>query len=38
MYIRETIKILDGLEMPDRVRADIYRNNALKLLRLNGDD
>ena len=38
MYIRETIKILDGLEMPDHVRADIYRNNALKLLRLNGDD
>ncbi len=39
MYIRETIKILDDLEMPDHVRADIYQNNAVKLLRLdsNGD-
>lgn len=35
MYIRETIKILDSLDISEADRATIYRGNALKLLNLN---
>jgi len=35
-YIRETIKILDALDVSEADRAKIYRENALKLLKLNG--
>jgi len=37
MYIRETIKILDGLDITDANREKIYRKNALKLLKLEDD-
>ena len=36
MYIRETIKILDDLDLSESDREKIYRGNALKLLNLNG--
>lgn len=36
MYIRETIKILDSLDISEEDREKIYRKNALKLLKLNG--
>jgi predicted TIM-barrel fold metal-dependent hydrolase len=36
MYIRETIKILDGLEISDTDREKIYWRNAEKLLKLKG--
>ena len=34
MYIRETIRILDALDIDDASRDAIYRGNAVKLLRL----
>jgi Predicted metal-dependent hydrolase of the TIM-barrel fold len=34
VYIRETIDIIDRLEMTDEVRAQIYAGNALALLKL----
>ena len=34
MYIRETIKIIDGLDISDADRDKIYRANAVKLLKL----
>jgi aminocarboxymuconate-semialdehyde decarboxylase len=34
MYIRETIKVLDGLDVSDEVKAKIYNGNAEKLLKL----
>lgn len=34
MYIRETIRILDALEVPDAVRRKIYAENAMRLLGL----
>ncbi|MEO3999526.1 amidohydrolase family protein [Mesorhizobium sp. CAU 1732] len=34
MYIRETIKILDSLDVSEEVRAKIYNGNATKLLGL----
>ncbi len=34
MYIRETIKILDELEISEQDRRKIYRDNAVKLLNL----
>ena len=34
LYIRETIRILDALEISDEVRAKIYHGNAEKLLKL----
>ena len=35
MYIRETIKIIDNLDVTEEVREKIYRGNATKLLKLN---
>ncbi|HEX9726628.1 MAG TPA: amidohydrolase family protein, partial [Vicinamibacteria bacterium] len=35
MYIRETIKVIDNLDVSDEVRARIYNGNAKKLLKLN---
>ena len=34
VYIRETIDIIDRLEIPDEVRGQIYAGNALALLKL----
>ena len=34
MYIRETIKIIDGLDLSEADRNRIYRGNAVKLLKL----
>jgi uncharacterized protein len=34
MYIRETIRIIDRLEIPDEERAKIYHRNAERLLKL----
>jgi aminocarboxymuconate-semialdehyde decarboxylase len=34
VYIRETIDIIDRLEITDEVRARIYAGNALALLQL----
>ena len=36
MYIRETIRILDELEIPEADRQKIYRDNAIALLKLDG--
>ncbi len=33
-YIRETIKILDNLDIPDESRQKIYQDNAVRLLKL----
>jgi aminocarboxymuconate-semialdehyde decarboxylase len=33
-YIRETIAVLDGLDLSDAERDQIYRGNAVKLLKL----
>jgi aminocarboxymuconate-semialdehyde decarboxylase len=35
MYIRETINVLDSLEIPETDREKIYRTNAVRLLKLN---
>jgi len=35
MYIRETIKIIDGLDISEEKRAAIYHGNAERLMRLN---
>jgi uncharacterized protein len=34
-YIRETIRILDSLDIPEEVRARIYEGNAKRMLRLS---
>ena len=34
MYIRETIRILDSLDVSDEVRRKLYQDNAVKLLGL----
>ncbi|MBU2357493.1 MAG: amidohydrolase, partial [Alphaproteobacteria bacterium] len=34
MYIRDTINILDRMEMSDATRQKIYQDNAVKLLGL----
>jgi aminocarboxymuconate-semialdehyde decarboxylase len=34
MYIRETIRILDNLDVSDEVRRKLYQGNAVKLLGL----
>jgi len=34
MYIRETLRVLDELELPEADRRKIYFENAEKLLRL----
>ncbi len=34
MYIRETIKILDNLDVSEEVRRKLYQDNAVKLLGL----
>ena len=36
MYIRQTIDIVDALDVSEQDREKIYRKNALKLLKLNG--
>ncbi len=36
-YIRETIRVLDGLDITDAERARIYSGNAVKLLKLSGN-
>lgn len=33
-FIRETIRVLDGLDVSDEVRAQIYEGNARRMLRL----
>jgi aminocarboxymuconate-semialdehyde decarboxylase len=35
MYIRETIKVIDGLDISDADRRKIYHGNAVKLTGLN---
>ena len=35
MYIRETVKILDNLDVTEEVREKMYSGNAAKLLNLN---
>jgi predicted TIM-barrel fold metal-dependent hydrolase len=35
MYIRETIKIIDRLEVSNEQREQIYWRNAAKLLKVN---
>ncbi len=35
MYIRETIKIIDGLDISDAERQKIYQDNAVRLLKLD---
>ena len=35
MYIRETIKIIDGLDISDAERQKIYHDNAVRLLKLD---
>jgi predicted TIM-barrel fold metal-dependent hydrolase len=34
MYIRDTIKVIDRLEITEQERARIYQGNAEKLLKL----
>ncbi len=34
MFIRETIKILDAMDLPDDDRRKIYFRNALRLLKM----
>lgn len=36
MFIRETIKVLDAMDLSDEDRAKIYSRNALRLLRMPG--
>ncbi len=36
MYIRETIRVIDNLDISDADREKIYSGNAAKLLKLNG--
>jgi aminocarboxymuconate-semialdehyde decarboxylase len=35
MYIRETIRILDELDIPEETRRKVYQDNAAKLLGLS---
>jgi aminocarboxymuconate-semialdehyde decarboxylase len=35
MYIRETIKVVDRLDISDADRRRIYRDNAVEMLGLN---
>jgi predicted TIM-barrel fold metal-dependent hydrolase len=37
MYIRETIRAIDALELSDAERAKIYHGNARRLLRLRAE-
>ena len=37
MYIRETIKVIDSLDISEEDRKKIYHDNAAKLLKLNGN-
>ncbi len=37
MYIRETIRVIDNLDISDADRDKIYGGNAAKLLKLNGN-
>jgi predicted TIM-barrel fold metal-dependent hydrolase len=34
MYIRETIRVLDGLDVPDAARDQIYEHNIRRLMRM----
>ena len=34
MYIRETLKILDSLDVTDELRRKLYQDNAIRLLGL----
>lgn len=36
MFIRETIRIIDELDIADEDRDAIYRGNAVKLMKLDG--
>lgn len=36
MYIRETIRVVDDLDIPDADRTRIYHDNAVELLKLDG--
>ena len=38
MYIRETIKILDALDISEADRDAIYRGNAARIMKLSGED
>ena len=35
MYIRETIRIIDALDLSEEDRRRIYRDNAVEMLGLN---
>ena len=37
MYIRETIKVIDSLDISEDDRQKIYHDNAVKLMKLNGN-
>jgi aminocarboxymuconate-semialdehyde decarboxylase len=37
MYIRETIRIVDALDISEEDRARIYRDNAVEMLGLSLD-
>ncbi len=37
MYIRDTIKVIDSLDISDEDRKKIYHGNAAKLMKLNGN-
>ncbi len=37
MYIRETIKVIDSLDISEEDRKKIYHDNAAKLMKLNGN-
>ena len=38
MYIRETIRIIDALDLSEEDRGRIYRDNAVEMLGLTLDD
>jgi predicted TIM-barrel fold metal-dependent hydrolase len=37
MYIRDTIKVIDSLDISEEDRKKIYHDNAAKLMKLNGN-
>ena len=37
MYIRETIRVIESLDIPEAERAKIFHGNAEKLLKLSED-
>ncbi len=37
MYIRDTIKVIDSLDISEEDRKKIYHGNAAKLMKLNGN-